>query len=197
MALFSVGANALYTGLAGTSDVCGPGRALEVGFAAHLFFERSGATELTRGQIEDIREEVESRLADREPDVELLSCERVSAERLRLVIDHPDGVDVGLCERVTGHLRDLLVDFALEVASPGPRRPLTKPDHFRRFLGRRARVRTSAPRDGRGSFTGELMGASEEEVTVAADTGVVSIPYAEISRGNLVEGPSREEAGRE
>ena len=79
-------------------------------------------------------------------------------------------------------------DYALEVSSPGLRRPLTKPDHFRRFLGRRARVRTSGERDGRKSFTGELVGASENEVTVAADGGVLSIPYADVKRSNLLEG---------
>src|SRR3954470_23021446 len=138
-------------------------------------------------QIETVQTAVEQRLATTEPEVEVLACEDAGHERLRLFIDHPDGVDLALCERVTSHLRDLLVNFGLEVSSPGPQRPLTKPDHFRRYLGRRARVRTRSPRDGRGSFTGELVGASEEEVTVAADDGVVSIPYAEIGRSNLVE----------
>jgi ribosome maturation factor RimP len=49
-------------------------------------------------------------------------------------------------------------------------------------------VRTREARDGHKSFTGELLGATEQEVTVAADTGVVSIPYSEINRSNLVEG---------
>lgn len=138
-------------------------------------------------QTDRVQNDIEERLARVEPDVEVLACERVGGERVRLFIDHPDGVDLALCERVTGHLRDLLVDFGLEVSSPGPRRPLTKPDHFRRYLGRRARVRTRSPRAGRGSFTGELVGASDEEVTVAADDGVVSIPYSEIGRSNLVE----------
>lgn len=138
-------------------------------------------------QTEHLQTEIEDRLAALEPEVELLSCERVAAERLRLVIDHPEGVDLALCERVTNHLRDLLVEVGLEVSSPGPRRPLTKPEHFRRFLGRRARVRTPEPREGHKSFTGELVGASDEEVTVAADEGVVSIPYTEINRSNLVE----------
>ncbi len=105
--------------------------------------------------------DIETRLADVEPDVEVLLVERVGASTMRLVIDRPDGVDLGTCERVTNHLRDLLLDVGLEVSSPGPERPLTKPDHFRRFLGRRARVRTRAPRDGRRSFTGELLGASD------------------------------------
>jgi ribosome maturation factor RimP len=135
---------------------------------------------------ERIQTDIEQRLASDEPEVELLSCERIAAERLRLVIDHPAGVDLDLCERVTNHLRDLLFDYGLEVSSPGPERPLTKPDHFRRFLGRRARVRTRTPRDGHRSFTGELVGASEEEVTVAAGDGVVSIPYSDINRSNLV-----------
>src|SRR3954454_3183549 len=134
----------------------------------------------------DIQTEIETRLATAEPDVELLACERVAAERLRIVIDRPGGVDIALCERVTGHLRDLLNEFGLEVTSPGPRRPLTKPDHFRRYLGRRARVRTREPRDGHKNFTGQLVGASDDEVTVAADNGVVSIPYAEINRSNLL-----------
>ena len=141
-----------------------------------------------QGQIESIQAEIESRLERAEPDVELLACERVAAERLRLVIDHPDGVDIALCERVTGHLRDLLLDYGLEVTSPGPRRPLTKPDHFRRYLGRRARLKTREPHDGRGKFTGELVGATDSEVTVAADDGVVTIPYSEIDKSNLVEG---------
>ena len=135
----------------------------------------------------DIQGEIETRMASAEPDVEVLACEQVAAERLRLVIDHPEGVDIALCERVTGHLRDLLAEFGLEVASPGPQWPLTKPDHFQRYLGRRARVRTREPRDGQKSFTGELVGASYDEVTIAADGGVVSIPYADINRSNLLE----------
>jgi ribosome maturation factor RimP len=130
---------------------------------------------------------VEARHAQREPHVEVVALEPIAAERLRLTIDSKGGVDLALCERVTKHLPDLLAEYSLEVSSPGPQRPLTKPDHFRRFLGRRAKVRTREPVDGHKSFTGELVGASDDEVTVAADGGVVSIPYTEINRSNLVE----------
>ena len=108
--------------------------------------------------------------------------------RDRLFIDHPQGVSLELCERVTKDLQELRERYALEVSSPGTQRPLTKPEHFRRYIGRRARVRTREDHGGRRSFTGELVGASEAEVTVAADTGVVSIPYSEINRSNLLEG---------
>ena len=138
--------------------------------------------------MEVTQEYIEERLAPVEPDVDVLLVEQVSGGKVRLFVDHPNGVDLALCERVTNHLRDLLVDYSLEVSSPGPERPLSKPDHFRRFVGRRARVRTREEHDGRKTFTGELVGASDSEITVAADNGVVSIPYSDINRSNLLEG---------
>jgi ribosome maturation factor RimP len=133
--------------------------------------------------------DIEERLAGVEPDVEVLLFEPANASTMRLVIDRKDRpVDLATCERVTQHLRDLLQETGLEVSSPGLERPLTKPEHFRRYIGRRARVRTREDHGGRRSFTGELVGASDDEVTVAADTGVVSIPYSEINRSNLLEG---------
>jgi ribosome maturation factor RimP len=134
--------------------------------------------------------DIEARLADVEPDVEVLLFEPANASTMRLVIDSPEGVTLATCERVTGHLRDLLQEIGLEVSSPGPQRPLTKPEHFRRYIGRRARVRRAgAPEEeGRRSITGELLAATDAEVTLAADTGVVSIPYSEINRSNLLEG---------
>jgi ribosome maturation factor RimP len=137
--------------------------------------------------MSSLQADVESRLAAAEPQVEVLLAEVVGGETLRVFIDHPDGVSLDTCERVTHHLAELRERYALEVSSPGIERPLTKPAHFRRFLGRRARVRTREQRDGHKSFTGELVGASDEEVTIAASTGVIAIPYADIHRSNLVE----------
>jgi ribosome maturation factor RimP len=148
-----------------------------------------------------IQRDIESRLAASEPDVEVLLAEVLGGRSLRVFIDHPDGVTLELCERVTMQLSDLRERYSLEVSSPGTERPLTKPAHFRRFVGRRARVRTRHARPtglstehpahggaaGTRSFTGELVGASDEEVTLAADSGVIAIPYTEIRRSNLVE----------
>ena len=133
-----------------------------------------------------IQADIEARLADAEPEVEVLLAEVVGGKVVRLFIDHPGGVSLDLCERVTGHLASVREKYALEVSSPGTERPLSKPEHFRRFVGRRARVRTRGEHDGRRSFTGELLGATDDEVTVAADTGVVSIAYADIHRSNLL-----------
>ena len=133
-----------------------------------------------------IQAEIESRLSEVEPEVEVLLAEVVGSDLLRLFIDHPQGVTLDLCERVTKHLPELREKYALEVSSPGTERPLSKPEHFRRYVGRRARVRTRGDHDGRHSFTGELLNATDDVVTVAADTGVVSIAYADIHRSNLV-----------
>lgn len=135
-----------------------------------------------------LQAEIEDRLAQVEPEVEVLLAEVLSNATLRLFIDHPDGVTLALCERVSGHLNSYRDRYSLEVSSPGQDRPLTKPAHYSRFLGRRARVRLRRERDGHRSLTGELVGASEREVTIAASEGVVTIPYEQIVRSNLVPG---------
>jgi ribosome maturation factor RimP len=136
--------------------------------------------------LDELQNDIESRLRDLDPAIELIALERPAAETLRLYIDHPEGVDLALCERVTGHLRDLLESWSLEVSSPGADRPLTKPEHFRRFMGRRVRVRTREAISGRHSFTGTLTAADELGVRVDAGAGEVEIPLARIRRSNLV-----------
>ncbi len=159
-----------------------------------------------------LQTDIEKLLAEAEPDVEVLLAELVTGpanETLRVFIDHPGGVTLELCERVSSALAPWRERYALEVSSPGSERPLSKPDHYRRYIGRRARVRLTAsrprgrmrgadvrphdsdakpaPAQSRRSYTGELVGASENEITLAADGGIVTIPYAEIRRSNLVE----------
>jgi ribosome maturation factor RimP len=137
-------------------------------------------------ELQQLQETIESRLANAEPEVELLALELPATERLRLVIDSPEGVNIALCERVTALLRDLLEDWSLEVSSPGPERPLTKPEHFRRFVGRQVRVRTREEIEGRRTFTGRLAGADENQVSVEAAEGAVTIPLAAVRRSNLL-----------
>jgi ribosome maturation factor RimP len=154
-----------------------------------------------------LQRDIERRLAQSEPDVEVLLAEVLGGRCLRVYVDHPDGVTLAVCERVTAVLSEERERYSLEVSSPGSERPLTKPAHFRRFVGRRARVRTRHPRpaphaagqrpdqarswaptpNAPVSFTGELVGASENEVTLAADGGIIAIPYSEIRRSNLIE----------
>lgn len=134
-----------------------------------------------------LQTEIEARLAGLEPEVEVLLAE-VAGSTLRLFIDHPDGVSLALCERVSGHLNDYRERFSLEVSSPGQDRPLTQPQHYSRFLGRRARVRLREAAAGHKQLTGELVSASESDVTIAAGDGILTIPYDQIVRSNLVPG---------
>jgi ribosome maturation factor RimP len=137
-------------------------------------------------ELEQLQTTIEQRLDAYDSQLELIALERPAAETLRLYIDHPDGVDLGLCERVTLELRDLTEAWSLEVSSPGIDRPLTKPDHYRRFLGERVKVRTQTPIDGQRNFTGTLTGADDESVAIDIDGEAVRIPLNEIRRSNLI-----------
>ena len=136
--------------------------------------------------MDELQGQIEERLEQLDPAIELIALEQPAGETLRLYIDHPDGVDLALCERATNHLRDLLESWSLEVSSPGADRPLTKPEHFRRFKGRRVRVRTREEIEGQRSFTGTLTDADEGGVRIQATEGEVEIPHSRIRRSNLV-----------
>jgi ribosome maturation factor RimP len=136
--------------------------------------------------LDELYGQIEDRLHQLDGEIELIALEQPAGETLRLYIDYPGGVDLALCERVTNHLRDLLDTWSLEVSSPGADRPLTKPEHFRRFMGRRVRVRTREAIEGQHSFTGTLTAADEGSVLIQASEGEVEIPHSRIRRSNLI-----------
>ena len=136
----------------------------------------------------DLQVTIEARLRDFDPEVELITVEHPSPGTLRLFIDRPGGVDLALCEAVSGELRDLTEQYSLEVSSPGEERPLTKPEHFRRFLGRKVRVKTRDAIEGQRNFKGTLADADDEYVTVAGEGTLVRIPFDRVERSNLMGG---------
>jgi len=113
----------------------------------------------------------------------VLAVELTSPERFTVFVDHVQGVDHALCERVTSVLRDYLGDYSVDVSSPGLERPLRKPAHFRDAVGRRVALRTTE----RKRVRGEVVAAGEAAVTVEANGKSVDIPYEAIVRGNLIE----------
>ena len=131
--------------------------------------------ELTR----EITHKVESAL----PGTEVLAVELSSPERFTVFVDHAQGVDHALCERVTNVLRDYLREYSVDVSSPGLARPVRRPEHFRSAVGRRVSLRT----DERKNVRGAVEAAGERSVTVRTDGGPVDIPYDAIVRGNLIE----------
>jgi len=116
------------------------------------------------------------------PGVEVLAVELSSPERFTVFVDHPQGVDHALCERVTDALRDYLREYSIDVSSPGFERPLRRPEHFRSVVGRRVSLRTEARRRVRG----QVLDAGEQAVTVQAGNENVEVPYDQIVRGNLI-----------
>jgi ribosome maturation factor RimP len=69
----------------------------------------------------DLQQSIQEQLSELDSELDLVAIERPGSESLRLFIDHPGGVDLALCERVTKHLGHLLADYSLEVSSPGPK----------------------------------------------------------------------------
>jgi len=69
----------------------------------------------------DLEENIQQQLAELDAELDLVALEQPATETLRLYIDHPEGVDLALCERVTRHLSRLRAEYALEVSSPGPK----------------------------------------------------------------------------
>jgi ribosome maturation factor RimP len=131
----------------------------------------------------DISRRVEAAL----PGVEVLAVELQSPSRFCVYIDHAQGVDHVLCERVTNLIRGYLDEYTIDVSSPGEEPPLRKPGHFRNAVGRKVAVRTAHPVAGRTKFRGEVVAAGPQALTVAAGPDPVDIPYDAIVRGNLID----------
>jgi ribosome maturation factor RimP len=132
--------------------------------------------------------EVSSRVERSLPGVEVLALELSGPERMTVFVDHPQGVDHELCERVTEVLRDYLKNYAIDVSSPGTERPLRRRPHFERVVGRTVAVRTAD----RKRVRGQLVGAGERTLSVDAGKGEpIEIPYDSIVRGNLIEEGAR------
>ena len=119
------------------------------------------------------------------PGTEVLAVELTSPERFTVFVDHVQGVDHALCQRVTSVLSEYLREYSVDVSSPGLERPLRTPSHFRNVVGRRVALRTKE----RNRLRGEVVAADEGKVTVKTDAdSSVDIPYEAIVRGNLIGG---------
>jgi ribosome maturation factor RimP len=140
-----------------------------------------------RGDIVGLERRVEDVLAERMPDVDLLELV-IAGEMMRVVIDHPEGVDHDLCAAVTRALGEggLLEEYGAEVWSPGPEPPLRRPEHFRRAIGRRVKIRTEdegAP----SSHVGTLERVDDDAVRIVSGEAAVRIPFESIRRARALE----------
>jgi len=138
----------------------------------------------THDKEKQLTREISYKVEGAIPGTEVLAVEFSGPERFTVYVDHAEGVDHALCERVTHVLRDYLGEYSVDVSSPGLERPVRRPEHFRNALGRRVALRTQERR----SVRGEVVAAGDRSVTVQTGAESVDIPYDSIVRGNLIEG---------
>ena len=136
---------------------------------------------------EAIAEDVERVLGAALPEIDVVDVRILPGGVLRVLIDHPGGVDHERCAEVGRALVAFRERFALEVSSPGIPRPLTKPAHFARFIGREVDLRLHEARDGRRRIRGEVLESDGQRVVVRDEGDALEIPFAAISRAHLVE----------
>jgi ribosome maturation factor RimP len=125
---------------------------------------------------------------------ELVEARFSAGHLLTLLVDREDGpVDHEFCTHIVSAVSPILeaegYDGPFEVSSPGIERPLTKPEHFRRFVGREAKVRISEPVEGRRNFTGVIERAGEGDFVLKLLEGgaEVELPFGSVSRAHLKE----------
>ena len=117
--------------------------------------------------------------------------------RLQILIDTLGGINVDDCESVSKRVNKFLDEspevpeldkgrYYLEVSSPGVERPLYKLGDYERFSGREARLRLSAPIEGRKTFTGQILCVEGESVKLLCEEEERLIPFATIKGANLV-----------
>jgi ribosome maturation factor RimP len=131
---------------------------------------------------------------------ELVGIEQVTGGRrglVRLYIDHPPGITVADCERVSRQVSAVLDvedpiagGYVLEVSSPGLDRPLYTLAHYERFAGHRARLKLRTPLAGnQHNVTGTLLGLDEDKVVMNVDGVEHRIPLAQIAKARLIATP--------
>jgi ribosome maturation factor RimP len=137
-----------------------------------------GQHEKERQLQRDVTRVVEGAL----PGVEVVALELTGKDRFCVFVDHSQGVDHALCERVTDALRAYLDEYTVEVSSPGFERPLRKREHFERAVGKKVRLKTET-----GRASGTVLKAGERAVQIENGSGPADIPYDQIVRANLID----------
>lgn len=112
---------------------------------------------------------------------------------VRLYIDRPGGVgikDCAIVNRTLGMVLERLDPFPgrylLEVSSPGSRRPLTREEHFVRFVGEEAKVQCGASGEEKKTYTGRIRSCINGMLVMDTDSGQQLIRLSDISKANLV-----------
>ncbi len=115
---------------------------------------------------------------------------------LQIMIERKDRTDIVVddCATVSRAVSDILDEkdpikdqYNLEVSSPGLDRPLTKAEHFQRFVGYEAKIETSVEVDARKRFKGRILSLDDKEnIHFDMDGKEWVIPFEAVSKAKLL-----------
>lgn len=134
--------------------------------------------------------------AARENGVEFVHSEVIGGKRnmtVRVFVDKPGGVTVEDCSAVSRSIEAILDTddfipsaYLLEVSSPGLERGLYSVADYRKFAGKKAKVKTDTAINGQTNFTGRIVAVEGDEIVFEDKTnGTVRIPLSTVVKANL------------
>ncbi len=114
---------------------------------------------------------------------------------LRLYIDREGGVTISDCTKLSRQLaveldvEDVIPQaYTLEVSSPGIDRIMGKPHDYEKFAGENIQIKLRRAVNGHRKLKGVLKGLDKSgaQVIVECDGEMVTVPFPDIARANLV-----------
>ena len=124
--------------------------------------------------------------------IDLIIQHQGSKELLQFFVDKEGGISLNDCELLTKKIDSVLTmedlvegAYILEVSSPGIKRVLKKPEHFKRFVGERACIYLKTPLEKRGRFTGLIESANDKDFVLDDGTNKFTFAYSDVKKANL------------
>ena len=112
---------------------------------------------------------------------------------IRVYVDGPQGITVGELQQVSHQVSGILdvqdvikQHYHLEVSSPGLDRPLYTLAHYERFVGRRIKLTTQLPINGRRNYNGQLVAIKEDQLLLVIDDEQHTVAFDNVEKARLV-----------
>jgi len=126
---------------------------------------------------------------------EWVGSELVSQGRdglLRVYLDKPGGITIDDCSQAFQQFVAVLTVeglnqlYKIEVSSPGLDRPLFAHHHWQQAIGKQVKIKLRYPVEEKRQYSGLLKSQDENDVVIQVGTALVTLPFAAVSKANLV-----------
>lgn len=131
----------------------------------------------------------------KEAGIEIVTVEVTGSKKaptIRVYIDTEQGVGFDELSSAQAWINETMerIDpfpgaYMLEVSSPGIDRPLRTPQHFMRFAGQEAVVKTTQAIEGRSRFSAIIVSANENTLVLEDAGSTIEIPFDCIKKAHL------------